>query len=434
MVTVGLVVHRSRRAVFADAAGALTGVTLAWAEYEYESDVRGLVRDLLERAHLDGLMLGPVPYAACRDLLGDRLCVATVEPTDLDLALAFSRAAARGWKPTPVSVDTFEPAVVAEVADALELDREAIGCLPYQAGQDPGEIVEFHRRFLQRAGGGFVVTVRTTVERRLTGEVPILNGAPVPSTIRAKLHELVLRVQSRRADARRFAAGVVRVVRRDGRGDLDRARVGLLNLLVNTPDFADAWVENRDQRGVVVFGNVALFERVTHNWTALPLLRHAEAALGIRVAAGFGIGASARTCVRLAEQAAGRAEADDPPTGYLIDDGGVMIGPLDAAGAPLTYHYREHSADVEQLARQVGLSATTLSRLAAVERAHEGRSVSSRDLADALGITDSSGRRLLRKLGEHGLAAGVGTAQTHRNGRPNRLYRLAVVEAIGRIS
>lgn len=431
MIVIGLVVHRSRRAVFAAAAGALTGVALEWVEYEYENDVRRLVQELLDRRHVDGLVLGPVPYQACRDLLPDRLCVALVEPTELDLALAFSRAAARGWAATPVSIDTFEPAVVAEVTQALELDRDAIGCLPYEAGRSAGDIVDFHREFLRRAGGGFVITGRTAVERQLTGFLPVLNGSPVPSTIRARLHELALRVQSRRADAMRFAASVFRVVRPDGGRDLDRARVGLMHLLVTMPEFADAWVENRDQRGVVVFGNVALFEQVTQNWTALPALRQAETALGVRVVAGFGIGASARTCVRLAEQAAARAEADNPSCGYLIDDGGVMIGPLESAGAPLAYTYREHGGEVDELARRVGLSAATLSRLAALERAVEGRSISSRDLADALGITDASGRRLLRKLSGQRLATGVGTSQTNRNGRPNRLYRLAVVEAIG---
>jgi DNA-binding Xre family transcriptional regulator len=432
VIVIGLVVHRSRRAVFAAAASVLTGVALEWVEYEFEDDVRGLVEGLLRRRHLHGLLLGPVPYEACRDLLPDGLCVDVVEPTGLDLALAFYRATALGWTTTPVSVDTFEPGVVTEVAEALDLDREAIGCLPYASAQSSAEIVEFHRQFLRRTGGGYVVTNRTAVQRALDGTVPVLNGAPVRSTIRAQLHELALRVQSSRANAMRFAACVFRVVRQDGRPDLDRARVGLLHTLVNMPEFAEAWVENRGRGGVVVFANVALFERVTHNWTVLPALRQAAHTIGAPAVAGFGIGASARTCVQLAEQAANRAEADEPPCGYLIDDGGVMIGPMGQSGSPLAFTYREHGDNVEELARTVGLSPATLSRLAAVERAHEGRSVSSRDLADALGITDASGRRLLRKLSSHRLATGVGSAQTNRNGRPNRLYHLGIVEAIAR--
>src|SRR4051794_10556966 len=87
-----------------------------------------------------------------------------------------------------------------------------------------------------------------------------------------------------------------------------RARVGLQNLLLNTPEFADAWIENRGRRGVVVFVHAALFEEVTRQWVELPVLGRAEDALGVRAAAGFGIGASARSCVALAERAAARAE------------------------------------------------------------------------------------------------------------------------------
>jgi len=156
MIVIGLVVHRSRRAVFEEAGGALTGVALEWVEYEHENDVRELVQDLLARRHLGGLLLGPVPYAACRDLLPGGLCVEVIEPTELDLALAFFRATARGWKPTPVSVDTFEPAVVQEVAEALDLDRDAIGCMAFEPEKSPAEIVDFHRRYLHRAGGGYL--------------------------------------------------------------------------------------------------------------------------------------------------------------------------------------------------------------------------------------------------------------------------------------
>jgi len=64
------------------------------------------------------------------------------------------------------------------------------------------------------------------------------------------------------------------------------ARIGLMNLLVNTPEFADAWIENRDRRGVVVFAHRALFERVTDNWVSLPTLGQAQESLGIRLLRG----------------------------------------------------------------------------------------------------------------------------------------------------
>jgi hypothetical protein len=429
-VVIGLVIHASHRRVFEEAARTLSGVTLEWVTYEQEQDIRERVAELLDRRSPDGLLLGQMPYAKCRDLLTADLSVAITRSAGLDLSLAFFRALTRGLRPTPVSIDTFDPETVTEVSRALDLDQGRIACLPYGPEQTLEAIVDFHREFLDSSGAAYLITQRTGVVARLGGVVPVLTASPGASTIRAELHELALRIQSTHARALRFAAGVFVVVKQDGRTDPDRARVGLLNMLINTPEFAEAWIENRGRRGVVVFAHQALFERITHNWVSVPTLANAQDSLGIRVAAGFGVGASAHTCVLLAERAASRAEQEDQPCGYLVDDSGLIIGPMGPAGTPLTFTYREHGAGLEELARTVGLSPATLSRLAAIERGLDGRAISPSDLATSLGITDPSGRRLIRKLSESGLVSAEGSAQVHRKGRPTRLYRLGIATAI----
>jgi len=59
-MAIGLVLHASHRAVFEEAARDLAGVSLQWMVYHHEDEVRALVRD---RPAVDGLLLGPVPYA-----------------------------------------------------------------------------------------------------------------------------------------------------------------------------------------------------------------------------------------------------------------------------------------------------------------------------------------------------------------------------------
>ncbi|MEV4754193.1 transcriptional regulator [Micromonospora sp. NPDC049559] len=429
-LVIGLVVHRSHHRLFQEAARTLTGVRLEWVDYEAEDEIRARTAGLLDRQRLDGLLLGPVPYARCRDLLPPDLPVTVTRSAGLDLALAWCRALARGWPATPVSIDTFDQETVDEVAAALDLDRERIACLPFDPDQPVAEIVEFHRRFLDRFGGRYVISVRTGVVAAFAGAVPVLSGLAGLGTIRAELHELALRSQSKRASERRFAAGVFLIAKPERSANLDRARIGLMNMLLNTPEYADGWIEDRGRRGVIVFAHQALFEAVTHNWVSLPVLAQAQDTLGVRVVAGFGVGPSARTCVALAERAANRAEQDDSPGAYLIEESGVMIGPMGPAGHPLHFTYRAHGAGIERLAERVGLSPATLSRLAAVERGLDGQAVSPSDLAGSLGITDPSGRRLIRKLSESGLVIPEGSAQVNRKGRPSRLYRLGIGAAL----
>ena len=426
---IGLVVHAGHRARFADAASTLTGVEFAWAVYEREDEIRERVAGLLREHRPDGLLLGLVPYARARDLIPADLPFTVTRSAALDLALAWARARGNGWPATPVSIDTFAGETIDEVAAALGLDRTAIAACPFDPDQPISEVVDFHREHLARTGAPYAISVRMGVAAALDGQTAVLHALATPGTIRADLHELALRIRNKRADGQRFAAGLFLVGRPDAGPGLDRARVGLQHLLVNTPEFADAWIDNRGTRGVLVFAPAALFETVTHQWVGLPVLAEARDTLGVRAVAGFGIGGSARLSVTLAERAAARAEQDDEAGAYLFTADGMTIGPMGATGTPLAYSYREHGG-LEQLAVRAGLSAATLSRLAAIERGLAGRPLSPGELARTLGITDPSGRRLIRKLTAAELVEETGSAQEHRKGRPTRLYRLAITGAL----
>jgi hypothetical protein len=429
-MVLGLVLHSSHQDRLVEASGMLTGVQLELVVYEQEREIRPKVEALLRRVQLDGMILGLVPYDACRDLVPPDLPMSVTRYTSLELTLTLSRALRQGWAPGPVSIDTFDRSVVDDVTRALGMSSDQIACLPYAADISYDQIIDFHQNFLAEHKNGYIITVRSEVTRRLGDKVRMLNVAPLESSVRAELHEMVLRIQSQRARELSFAAGIFSVVEFGKDSNLDRARVGVLNMLLNTPEFADAWVDNRGRRSVAVLAHRALFNEVTENWSSLPVVGTAQANLGIRVAAGFGIGYSARKCVLLAERAAAQAEQYGAPCGFLMDEDGLMVGPLRPGASPLSFTYREHGADLERLAGKAGLSAATISRLAAIDRKLAGKPLSPGDLAAALCITDPSGRRLIRKLIASGLAVQRGSAQANRKGRPTNLYQLAIAASI----
>lgn len=430
-MVLGLVLHSSHQARMLEASGTLTGVQLELVVYEQEREIRPKVEALLKRVRLDGILLGRVPYDACRDVLPPDLPFSINRYTALELTLTLGRALRQGWAPAPVSIDTFDRSVVDDVTTALGIEPEHVTCLPYDADTSYDRIVDFHERFLAEHPDGFVITVRSEVTRALGDKVRMLNVVPLESSVRAEVHELVLRIRSQRATELSFAAGIFSVIDFEKDSNLDRARVGLLNMLLNTPEFADAWVDTRGSRSVAVLAPRALFNEVTGNWSALPVLGTAQETLGIRVAAGFGFGSSARMCVVLADAAVAHAEQTGAPCGFLMDEDGLMVGPLSAGSTPLRFTYRDHGPDLERLARRAGLSAATISRLAALDRNLAGRPLSPGDLAAAMHITDPSGRRLIRKLTASGLAVPQGSAQANRRGRPTNLYQLTIAAAIG---
>jgi len=433
-VVLGIVVHADHQRRFEEAAATMCGVTLRWVAYSAETEIHAGVSRLLARYRIDGLLLGPMPYQMCRDLVPPDLPVEITMPTQTDLAIALHRAASLGWGHSPASVDTFDRQTVREVVCEIGADEDSFSCIPFAPEQSVEDIVALHREFLARNQKGYVITLRTAIARELSGSGRVLNPLTVPSSIRVALHNLTSRVRAKHQDALRLASGVFLIPAQARSANLDRSRAGLMHLLLSTPELSDAWIENRGRNGVVAFGHRALFEKFTHNWQTISILGQAEASLRLRVAAGFGIGSSARTCVRLAEQAAHRAEHETAPCGYLIEERGLIIGPMARAATSLEFTYREHGSALEELAHTAGISSATLSRIAAVDRRMAGEMITPSDLADALGITDPSGRRLLRKLTEHRLAVRSGSAQENRKGRPTQLYRLEVEDAIERAS
>jgi hypothetical protein len=420
------VLPRRDRAAFEERVATLSGARFRWILYDHEEEIRALVRNVLAREAIDGIHLGPMPYDRCRDVLPADLPVAVPRTGAIELAVTFAKAMSMGWAAAPVSVDTIEDAVIAEVTGALRIPRRDVASLPYATGQSVDEIMRFHEAFHERAPHAYAITGRSEVARRLRTRMRLLQPASLPSTNRAVLHELALRIQAKRDSERHLAAGVFRVVQGTGARNVDRARAALVHLLLSTPEFADAWVENRGTRGVLVFAHKALLERATRDWTAPPRIGTGKARLDFAVAIGFGLGASARTCVVLAEHAVDHAEREGGGRAYLMGDRGLMVGPMLLDAAPLEFRYREHGPALEGLAHQVGLSPLTLSRLAALERKLADRPISPSELADAMAITDPSARRLMRALAAHDLAAEAGTSQRGRKGRPSRLWRLSL--------
>ncbi|RRO20449.1 transcriptional regulator [Saccharopolyspora rhizosphaerae] len=421
-VVIGVLVHVRHQDVFRQGASTTTGATLRWAVHREPEEAGDRLRELVAAPGVDGLLLGPRAHEALHDQLPAELAVAVVRPGALELALAVARMRADHPEHRRASIDTFDQHVLQEVATTLGVRHSA---LPHPPGQPVEEVIAHHRQALHH--GGVVITPLREVAEALRAEAPVVEVELLAASVRSALQDLALRARTARAEEHRFAVGVFQV--RDG-ADVEGARDGLREVLLQDPQLAGAWVEDRGTRGVLVFAHQALLQRATADWQVVPALHKAGGSMDVRIAAGFGLGASVRAGIALADRAAVRAEAEPYSCGFVIQDSGVIIGPIGGNGRRAEFSYRDHGAEVERLAHEVGLSPATLSRLESVERELHGRAVTPSELATLLGITDPSGRRLIRKLSTAELVTAEGSAQPTRRGRPTRLYRLRLGNAL----
>ncbi|WP_283137710.1 hypothetical protein [Rhizohabitans arisaemae] len=430
-IRLGIVVPTASESVFQDALVHLQGVDARWVRYQDEDEIRSAVREVLPE--VDALFFaGPMPLDRCRDLLPEELPVAVARQGPIDLALALLRAREQGLALAPASVDTFDEQVVEELAGELGLPVRAMRVLPYAPGQEVEDVVGFHLRMRRRHQTHYAVTGRSLVYARLLEsiDVPVLRSVPVVASIRSAMNEVVLRAVSARHSNLRFAAAVYRLLEDSGLYEAGVERVNTLRMFFDAPEFAETWVEPRGDQSVLVFAHKGLLEEITKSWTAVPLIEDVRSRLGVRMAVGFGVGESVRDSVRHAEMAVRRAIAEGGDTGYLMTEGGLVIGPMGTATGLSRYAYktddRTDGGGLRELSQAVGLGVSTLSRLADLERRLDGAGASAEEIGQALRVSVPSGRRILRVLRENGLASLAGLSQPSKRGRPKGLYRLDI--------
>jgi hypothetical protein len=254
----------------------------------------------------------------------------------------------------------------------------------------------------------------------------VFPAVPVTSSIRSAMNRAVLSAANRRQADKSFAAAILRIVADGDLVESEARRLAMAHALHDAVELSDAWVEARSGgQDVLVFGHRRLMQRLTHDWTAIPLAHELERRVGQPIAIGIGLGGSARRSVEYAEAAMNRAMRAGGRCGFVVSEEGVVIGPLTGVGGPTeTHHFRFDDAALAEFAREMGFGVPTVSRLLNFEQELGGAVISAADLARQLRLSAPSGRRVARVLDQHGLLIAAGAAQPTGRGRPATLFRL----------
>lgn len=107
---------------------------------------------------------------------------------------------------------------------------------------------------------------------------------------------------------------------------------------------------------------------------------------------------------------------------YLVNGSNQLIGPLYADQPVITSYML--TPQIQEIARQTSLSASTIHRLNRMILFLGRRDVTSTDLADAFHITTRGANRILQKLESSGLARTSFYRPQHMKGRPTKVYHI----------
>jgi DNA-binding transcriptional ArsR family regulator len=338
------------------------------------------------------LFTGVIPYQiAAADELLDRPA-AHVEYTGATLMRALVELLRNGRDVTSMSIDVLDTADVRETFDEVGLPMRGVRVLPYRPGLSLDDMVAFHRD----AGADVAITCLRSAYEKLRTEQTTLRLAPSVHSVRTAVNSLLLVHDALRSDDAQIALGLVEITP-DAESAL-RREAGSLG----------GSVLRYDEKRWLVIATRGPLEQATAAFTELGMLNRLKEQFGA-VRIGFGIGGSGTETEALARRALGRARTAGRTAAVVSlrnDIDLILVG----GAAPR--------------AQRAGLSKVTLERLQELVHATPEDGLTTRSVADHLGIQPRTARRVLNRLERAGLADATGTQLGTGSGRPLVVYRV----------
>jgi predicted transcriptional regulator len=301
-----------------------------------------------------------------------------------------------------MSIDVLDEAQVHETLAEAGLPTRGVKVLPYRPGLSSDDVLEFHRA----AKATVAITCLRSAYDKLRTERPTIRLAPSIHSVRSALNSLLLVHDSLRSDDAQIALGLVEI-----------AAAGEVALRREAGSLGGSVIPYDDKRYLVVATRGPL-EQATASFTELGMLSRLKEQFGpVRI--GFGIGGSGIETEALAKRALGRAKTAGRTAAVVSlrnDIDLILVG-----GATPRAQQR---SKLQLLAQRAGLSKATLERLQELVHSEPEDGVTTRSVAEHLGIQPRTARRVLNRLERAGLADATGTQIGTGSGRPLVVYRV----------
>lgn len=351
------------------------------------------------------LFTGIVPYqiANARKLL-DRPAV-HLDYTGATLLVGMVRLLREGHDISSMSIDVIDAAQVAETLKEVGLSMRRVRVLPYRPGLGADEMVRFHRDCAER-GTAIAITCLRSAYDQLRPDLSAIRLAPSLYSVRASLNQLLLACGEERGDDAQMALGICEITAA-AEADLRREISGLGGTVVRY-----------DAKSFLIVTTRGPLESATSGFADLPMLASLRADHG-SVRVGFGVGGSGAEAEMLARRALKRAKRAGR-TAAMVSMRNDIDLQLNESAQPRAVQ----RAQLQIISQRAGLSKATLVRLQEMVRHGPESSVTTRSVAEYLGVQQRTARRVLNRLERAGVARDTGRQTLAGGGRPLVVYRL----------
>ena len=316
------------------------------------------------------------------------------------IAEVFLKMVREGREIDTFSIDVVEKQIIEDILDAFHIQPRNIYTCPLLAGVAEEEYVAWHMELLEKKMTDVAVTAYVAVYHMIEekgGRVFYLE--PKRSQVRDALADLEKGWALAQAEYSQIAVELIRYVR------------GIQG---------SVFPFGRDE--YVIYANSGVVKG-KKNHKDLRILQREGKNLGLVVNAGLGMGLTAYQAEMHARKALEYSLGKGEGGIFQIDEEEKIQGPL-GLEQQLQYSMISFDPKIQTISEKTGLSMESILKIQAIADVRKSYVFDASELAECLGITVRSARRILSKIQAAGLGTVCARESAAKGGRPRALVEL----------
>lgn len=397
--------------------------------YEHKEDTPDLVQQNLHNFDV-ALFSGRVPYNIVTSAMSLEKPSVYVPHNGSSIYRTLWDIKEAGYSLEHLSFDTIDEHEIREILKELSLSDHNVHVYEYDGDIDYAKLADVHVKHWEKNHNYVAVTclLKTSEILKLKG-IPSFRVALTKSLIRQVIESAINKATHLQLRANQLAIIIVdidhfkkHIKRSQSEYELQRLKLKFNEKLLNFAEEIQGALFTFGSDEYLIFTTGGALEEKNHDFYRNRFFEMLENELDIQISMGIGYGRSAYEAENNGRIALHHAKESGGNCAYSVDQNKVISGPLNSL-SKLSFHSSISDSKINTLSAQSGINAKNISKLISmIEKI--GNTVSSKEIAYYLNLTDRSARRILATLHETGLAEQIGETNETIKGRPRALYKL----------
>lgn len=327
-----------------------------------------------------------------------------------------------------MSIDIIPKRDVYETFEDLNLQSQSIYSKEFHKDMPIEELLEFHRQLFNENKVDICLTCLYAIFEKLQSEdIPSYWITPTRTNIRETLTNAIHHWETKYFKESQIAIILIKVNDGEEKDNFTlsynqhRLNLQIQSVVVNFSESLSGSIVNLGIGTFIIFSTRGSLQRSPEY--VVDLLEKISLVTDYPANIGIGYGDTALAAEKHARIALKNAQKYAPFCAFLVDDRGMIEGPLQEQKS-ISFGYRVEDREMSEKLKQCGVTVTTFNKILSVQKRAGNHSITASLLSEWLKMTPRNARRILNSLVEQDIAEIVGEEAPVSKGRPRKIYRV----------